>query len=647
MNWVSLNRAVQLGGKPRGWWSLFITGILSALIVPMMVFVLGAITDLFATRGSIEIPAAESKEAAAWAGDADAEVDGSVKYEKKGLLPLVYRHRDDPVIGSMLTGRYGSSGWMRSNLGSLIVLLLFGTLLAALESLTLGLFFLNVRRAAVDVGSRLRGAVYDQAFRLGVFDILGDRVTQAERLISEQIPRVEEGLIHLWCVVARSVALVVVALLLILLANIWLSLVTLLFAVLAWMLYCWLTQRTVNQIRLCEDRASLELDRLLEQLRQAPLVAGYLLSRIPGEPLEDTLRRFRQQTGLAAASSVLVGPVLHLFLMAGGALILALVGVNLFREPPQITLAATVVLGTSLVVAFAPVRRILRLRQSLPEAERSAASIFTYLDREPSVGEAPAAKPLGRIRERIELQSVTLADRQGRKLLDDVTLTIPARAEIAIVSSDSSVPIALAGLLARFYNPAAGTILCDGQEMRTVTLQSLRQQVALVTGNDQLFTGTVSDNISCGEMRFTQAQIGDAAKQALAYDFIQKLPQGFATIVGQQGEQLDTGQAFQISLSRVALRDPSLLVVQEPRGEIDDDTAEGIREAIQRVTQDRTIILLPTRLETVRGADKVILLHQGKVAGEGTHTELIQASELYRHLTYVRFNQYRGQVDTD
>jgi ABC-type multidrug transport system fused ATPase/permease subunit len=412
-----------------------------------------------------------------------------------------------------------------------------------------------------------------------------------------------------------------------------------------WLLYAWLDARAENQVRLGDDRASRELDRLRQQLRQVPLVAGYMLSRIPGEPRDDTLRRHRQEAERAATSGLIVGPFLSVCVVAGAALVLLLIGINVFRDPPGMTVGVTVVLGSSLLVAFFPARRLNRLRAALPLAERAAAAIFAYLDREPGFAEVAGARPVGRIREKVELQSITLADRQGRKLLGRVSLTIPAATKTAIVASNSTVPIALAGLLARFYDPAAGQILFDGQDIRRATLQSVRQQASVVTGEAQLFSGTVSENIACGEDRFTQLQITDAAKQARAYNFIQQLPQGFATIVGPQGHRLDAGQAFRIALARVALRDPSLVVIQEPQAALEKDAEGHIDEALRRMAQERAVVLLPTRLETLRSADRVVLLHQGEIVGEGTHPELIQASELYRHLTYVRFNPYRGQVD--
>jgi ABC-type multidrug transport system fused ATPase/permease subunit len=644
MQWVSLNRAVRLGATPRGWWPLQVTGIVSALIIPLMLVLLGMIAELMASRGHLELPASHAARIADWAGDPDRQEDGNAKYDDKGLLPVVYRYRDTPLLGTLLVGRYESSAWMRSNGRCLWVLLILGGLLATLESVLLWFFYFNAQRAAFDVGIRLRGAVHDQAFRLGVSDLLGDPVTQAEKLITEQVPLVERALNRRWRTVPRSFVVLVTSLLLALLSNVWLALVTLLIGVFIWLLYSFLKKRTETHLRQYDEHAASELIRLCLQLRRVPLAAGFQLARVPGEPREDVLRRFRQHVEQGSTHRAMVGPALFFCVMMGAGLVLLLVGVNIFRVPPGMTVGTTVLLGASLVVAFFPARRLQRLWETAPKAEQAAAAVFAYLDREPSVVEVPGSGPLGRLSDKVQLDCVTLADRHGRKLLNNVSLTIPARAETAIVASDASVPIALAGLLARFYDPAAGRVLYDGHDVRTVTLRTLRQQATVVAGNGQLFDGTVSENISCGEERYTQLQIIDAAKLARAYNFVKELPQGFATVLGPKAHRLDAGQAYRIALARVALRDPSLIVLQEPREPLDQDSAAHIDDALRRLGQGRTVVLLPTRLETLRSADRVILLHEGKVVAESTHQEMLKSNELYRHLIYVRFNPYGGTV---
>ena len=375
-----------------------------------------------------------------------------------------------------------------------------------------------------------------------------------------------------------------------------------------------------------------------------PLVTNYGDSKAPGEPIEDTLRRYEKASLQSAVADASVGPIVHFFVLAGAAVILFLVGFNILQDPPGITLAGTVVLSASLICAYFPGRRILRLPKELRKGDLAAEKIVAYLDREPGVLEAPGAQPLQPVVRDVVLESITLADASGRKLLDEVSMTVPTGSRVAVVGTNHDAPAAVAELLMRFYDPAAGRILCDGHDIRTFTLESLRRRVALVPGSASLFSGTVSDNVACNNPDYTLLEVTDAAKQARAYNVVQQLPQGFSTVIGDGGAHLDSGAAFRIALARAVLHQPSVLVVQEPEEEMDEISAGHVDEALRRLSADRAMIVLPTRISTLRSADLIYLLHEGKVVAHGTHADLLQQSELYRHITYVRFNPFRHTV---
>jgi ABC-type multidrug transport system fused ATPase/permease subunit len=243
--------------------------------------------------------------------------------------------------------------------------------------------------------------------------------------------------------------------------------------------------------------------------------------------------------------------------------------------------------------------------------------------------------------EQVELVDVTLLDGPGHKLLDEVTLQIPARARVAFVSLEPRTPLAMCYLLPRFYDPYQGQVLFDRKDIRYAMLASVRSQIGVVMHEGLLFTGTVAENIGCGDEQFTMQHISDAAKRARAYDFVQRLPQGFNTVVGEHGMRLTNSQQLRIGLARALLRDPTLVMLEEPPDEMDSPTAELLDQAIEEIADKRTLIVLPTRLGTLRKLDRVFLFHEGKLVDEGLHTELLQRSELYRHLIYQRFNMFR------
>ena len=201
--------------------------------------------------------------------------------------------------------------------------------------------------------------------------------------------------------------------------------------------------------------------------------------------------------------------------------------------------------------------------------------------------------------------------------------------------------MALAGLLLRLYDPAAGRVLFDDYDIATATLETIRGQSLLVPADGMLFEGTVHDNISCGDAGFTMLQVTDAAKQARAHSFIANLPHGFATKIGGDGLQLDASQAFRIGLAQALLRNPSVLTVVEPNSRWNESTSALFDAALQLAAHERTMILLPARLSTLRVMDRVVVLHEGKIHAEGTHTELTKSCELYQYLNSVRFNRFR------
>ena len=159
-----------------------------------------------------------------------------------------------------------------------------------------------------------------------------------------------------------------------------------------------------------------------------------------------------------------------------------------------------------------------------------------------------------------------------------------------------------------------------------------------------LFTGSIEENISFGDPRYDAQRVANAARRAGAYDFIQRLPQGFNTIIGDHGMRLAASEVFLISLARALLRKPDVLVLEEPSGEIDERTDALIDASIRRVSRNRTLLILPGRLPTMRFVDRILVFDQGNLVADGSHSELLQSSELYRHLHYLQFNPFGGNA---
>jgi ATP-binding cassette subfamily B protein len=190
-------------------------------------------------------------------------------------------------------------------------------------------------------------------------------------------------------------------------------------------------------------------------------------------------------------------------------------------------------------------------------------------------------------------------------------------------------------LIPRFLDPTVGEIRIEDKNIRWVTHESLRAQVALVMQDDLVFSDTVLNNIGCGDPAYSLPQIIEAAKLAHAHQFIEKLPYGYETLIGDHGHALRPGQQFRIALARALLRDPSVLVIEEPTGPIDDDTLALLDDTLERVGFGRTIIFLAQRLSTLRNVDRVFLIRDGRLEASGSHRDLRQTSEAYRRLPIV------------
>ena len=195
----------------------------------------------------------------------------------------------------------------------------------------------------------------------------------------------------------------------------------------------------------------------------------------------------------------------------------------------------------------------------------------------------------------------------------------------------------------RFCDPTSGQVLVDGQDIRKVTLESLRAEAVIVGNDDGLFSASVLDNVTAGQNDFSKQDAIEACKIAHADAFIRQLPGGYEAQLGRDGVRLNPGQVFRLSLARAIARNPALLIVQEPSETLKNETKAMLDDTYERICPDRTVVFLPTRLSTVKKCNRVVVLHNGRVAADGKHEDLVRSSEVYRHWEYLHFNEFRGE----
>jgi len=618
-------------------------GIAAAVPVPLLLITGGLILSLLSSGGDVEVPLAHADEVAEWAGEADRQLGDRVRYEDRGLLPLVERHSRGRA-GPLAIALYRHvPGWQQNGM-CLTTLILLAVLFVAAASFFSVLLDRAALRSAERAATQLRWSIHRQAFQLAASEALRGREADAAELFRDKTERVRQGLAYWRRVWPRNAIIIVLCTALALAIHLWLALAAILMASGAALLLNYLEQRPRHRKALLSDRAGVRMSLLIESLRQIRLARGLLIDDAPGEPFTAGLERYHREAIDRDMADILDRPLewFVIAIAAGGYAWLS--GVLALREPPNTTLAEAATLAAALGWIAPVAQQLGRLRRSTEMADRAAHDIFIYLDRSPIVSQAPTAKDLAPFSKSIEFRGVTLADRAGHKLIDDASFSIPAGSRTALLASESQSIKALACLLPRFYDPAKGTIAFDNQDLRQCTLESLRQQVVLLLQEDLLFTGSVAENIRCGDPRYSASQVTEAARGSQAYEMIQNLPQGFETIVGNHGMRLEPAEAQLIGLARVLLRKPKVVILEEPDGLFDDQTDALLEQAIARVVKGRTLIVLPTRLRTLREADRILLFHQGKLHAEGRHADLLQRSELYRHLHYLRFNEFRATL---
>ncbi|MBT8086140.1 MAG: ABC transporter ATP-binding protein [Woeseia sp.] len=282
------------------------------------------------------------------------------------------------------------------------------------------------------------------------------------------------------------------------------------------------------------------------------------------------------------------------------------------------------------------------LAETVDLYERAMASsrrILDLIETPVIIRDTRHAKELPGVRGRIELQHVNFAYDNAERVLQDINLTIEAGSTVAFVGQTGSGKSTLIKLLLRFYQPDAGRILIDGQAIDAVSLDSLRRQIGLVSQDVFLFQGTVFENIAYGTADATLEHVRAAADAAEATEFIDRLPEGFDTIVGERGQKLSGGQRQRLSIARALLKNPPVLILDEATSAVDNDTEAAIQRSLQRISHSRTTIVIAHRLSTIVNADRIYVMDRGRIVESGKHDELLGHAGIYATLWAVQTGQ--------
>ena len=349
--------------------------------------------------------------------------------------------------------------------------------------------------------------------------------------------------------------------------------------------------------------------------------------------LDSKVRMYRAMGTYQAGIAALMGALYTVIVCLGGWLIAR----GQMQPQDLATFALYITLFTT------PIDNILNFTETFQKAIAGFRRFEEMLVAEPDVKDAPGARPLAVTRGAISYRGVHFSYDEGPEVLHGLDLTVRPGSTVALVGPSGGGKSTICALLPRFYDVRAGSVLIDGQDVRDVTVRSLRQAIGIVQQDVYLFDGTIAENIAYGRPDATADEIREAARKANIEEFVESLPDGFETMVGERGARLSGGQKQRIAIARVFLKDPQVLILDEATSALDNESERAVQRSLARLSHGRTTIVIAHRLSTIKGADEIVTIDHGRVAEKGTHDELLARGGTYARYYRMQFGDGHAQ----
>lgn len=619
-----------LSATPAARWGAMLASAVASVCLVLLLPLLYLFVDLLVYQGRLpaDLPD-DARQALIDQFPAAAGPDAEV-----GILSLAARERDR-WTASVVTALARALPWTAgpSNYTYLVTLFVLAAGLNLARGLLVNLASYGSAVATIDAGARLRRALYTHGQRLSAVAVRPDAQAEAGELVSRRVDDVQDGMTASLGGAVRTPLVVVLVVALLVATHFWLTVVVLAVTGLVWLVAGSAAAWFRRDARVAGRRAEARLGMIRESIGGLQLAKAYLMERFGQTRFERHLTDLSRSTWRRQRGDTFSQPTLLTVVGLAALAVLFLAGRVVLGG--DMTVAALAVKAAAIATLVVALGRWLAVRVRVRRAAAAAADIFEFLARRADVAQTVDAEFLQPMTRRLEFVDVSLREPgTGRMVLENVSFIIPAGGQTAVLAADPADAHALAHLVTRFVDPTAGEVRIDGKNTRWVTFESVRTQVALVLESALTFSDTVANNIGCGDPVFTPPQIIEAAKLAHAHQFVQRLPYGYETRIGTAGMMLSPGEQFRVALARALLRDPSLLIIEEPAAGLDADSLVLIDDTLTRAKAGRTILFLARRPATVRAADRVIVLRHGRLAAAGSHDELLESSELYRQLHF-------------
>ncbi|MBF2034396.1 MAG: ABC transporter ATP-binding protein [Leptolyngbyaceae cyanobacterium T60_A2020_046] len=533
--------------------------------------------------------------------------------------------------------------------GRMLSLLVQGRVVALAQTaaLTIGGFVIHklgqygqdslMSKAALAAAFHLRVATYTHLQKLSLAYFEKAQTGDLAYRLTEDVDRIGEVIKKLFQDFIPSMLQLIVVLIYMLWLNWQLTIATFVLVPVLALLVGWFGERMLDYSRRSQNLVSDLSAQLTEvfsgiRLVQAFAAEDYAIARFTEEAERNRRAKYRAAWLLAVQYPVVgllyAGIVLCLFLVGSWQIAID----NLTGE----AFASYVTAGLLLID---PITHTTENYNLFKEAEASVDRIFELFAIAPAVQEMPDATVLPPVTGKVEYRRVQFHYTADQPVLRGVDMVALPGEKIALVGSSGAGKSTLMNLLPRFYDPQDGQILIDGMDIRTVTLKSLRRQIGIVPQETILFSGSIAQNIAFGQHDLDMAAIEAAAKVANAHDFISQFSQGYHTWVGERGVNLSGGQRQRLAIARAVLLNPRILILDEATSALDSESEKLVQEALERLMGDRTVFIIAHRLATIRSADRIVVIEQGRVVESGTHEELLAKGDRYAHLHAQQFRE--------